>query len=68
MRISTNHTDSQICDRQVLYTSQSVDVPGFLSTVKTPLMLRMKYNCIHSNHMSWYKDDHSFTNTYIEHA
>ena len=28
---------------------------------------RIEYNFIHSNHISWYIEDHSFTNTYIEH-
>ena len=28
---------------------------------------KKKKNFIHSSHISWYIEDHSFTNTYIEH-
>ena len=33
----------------------------------THLLQHDELNFIHSNHISWYIEDHSFTNTYIEH-
>ena len=36
---------AHISDRQALYTHNSVDAPGFRSTVETPLMFGMSQYC-----------------------